>query len=118
MYINRFSNFLPFMLLSKLCCPFMVSFGGFLGINLIYEASGRISGLVLDSGDGVTHTGIFIVNEASNNPPQVPIYEGYILPHAIFRLDLAGRDLTTHMMTVLHDILYVFTLLAFDRKGI
>ncbi|KAL2353382.1 actin-like protein [Cryomyces antarcticus] len=57
-------------------------------------ASGRTTGIVLDSGDGVSHA--------------VPVFEGFAIPSSIRRIDVAGRDVTEHLQLLLRKSGYVF----------
>ena len=54
---------------------------------LSLHASGRTSGVVLDSGHAVSHS--------------IPVFEGHAIPHLILKNDLAGHDLTNYLMKIL-----------------
>jgi len=55
---------------------------------------GHRTGVVLDSGDGVSHV--------------IPVVEGYIMDHAVRRLNLAGRDVTKYLVRLLMQGGYAF----------
>ncbi|KAK9765556.1 Arp2/3 complex subunit, actin nucleation center [Basidiobolus ranarum] len=61
---------------------------------LTLYAQGLLTGVVVDSGDGVTHV--------------IPVYQGYSLPHLTRRLDVAGRDVTRYLIKLLQHRGYNF----------
>ena len=65
---------------------------------LVLYCSGKYTGLVANSGEGVTHFS--------------PIFDGFSLPHAVIRLDLAGRDLTEYMIKLLTESGHSFSTIA------
>merc|ERR1712066_518347 len=51
-------------------------------------STGRTRGLVVESGEGITQA--------------VPVFEGYAIPHAIFKMEVAGQDITSKVQQMMN----------------
>lgn len=58
-------------------------------------AAGRTTGLVVDAGDGVSHT--------------VPVFEGFTISFAVEKMEIAGRVLTAYLQKLLVEMGETFT---------
>lgn len=50
-------------------------------------STGRTRGLVVESGEGLTQA--------------VPVFEGYAIPHAVFKMEVAGQDVTAEVQKLM-----------------
>ncbi len=78
---------------------------GNVSLNTLLELilrTGLLTGVVVDSGDGVTHI--------------CPVYEGFSLPHLTRRLDIAGRDITRYLIKVSWEMLESVLCLNFAQE--
>jgi len=73
---------------------------GFEGVNISVQAvltlyaQGLMTGVVVDSGDGVTHI--------------IPVWEGFMMPNLTRRMNLAGRNITEYLIKLLLHRGYAF----------
>lgn len=95
--LNPFSNKLKTaqLFFEQFSAPAM-----FIAVQAILSlyANGKTTGIVLDSGDGVSHT--------------LPVYDGFAVSHAACRSDVAGRDVTESLAALLRRAGYNFTTTA------
>ncbi|XP_039279583.1 actin-related protein 2 isoform X2 [Nilaparvata lugens] len=78
--------------------------GAYIAIQAVLTlyAQGLLSGVVVDSGDGVTHI--------------CPVYEEFALPHLTRRLDIAGRDITRYLIKVISPLQSISTFAKWDEN--